>query len=97
MQCPGITQVEPQWLSHPLGPMCTLSAPLEDPPPAYSPKRDAVVCWHAVSFGPRAWPLPPAAEVVPDTATRCGLFAQALLVGRVLPGLKGGKRALLWV
>ena len=40
---PGLTAIEPQWLSEVSVPLCTFSAPLADPPPFYRPAVDRVL------------------------------------------------------
>ncbi|KAK9798902.1 hypothetical protein WJX73_005276 [Symbiochloris irregularis] len=90
----GMTQVEARWLSEPVNPLCILSEPLDEPPANYSAKRDAVVCWHAITFGPRMWQLPSVMRNVQDPAACCTIFARALLEGSVLPALKGVQQAL---
>ncbi len=44
----GATAIEAAWLREVAAPLCTLSPPLEEPPPQYSPDIDAVLCWHEV-------------------------------------------------
>lgn len=69
--------------------LCTLSAPLDDPPPQYMVKHDAVMAWQDVSFGLHAWQLPRSRVVHPDPAIRARAFAAALLDGTVLPTMAG--------
>lgn len=49
----GATAIEAAWLPEVAAPLCTLSPPLEEPPPQYSPDVDAVLCWHEVCA--RCW------------------------------------------
>lgn len=85
----GVTEVDARWLSDPPNPLCVLSAPLDSPAPSYLPRRDAVVTWHAASFGPHSWQLPPVTQAAEDHSLSTAVFAQALLEGKVLPAFKG--------
>jgi hypothetical protein len=85
----GISEIEPHWLVEAAKPMCTLSAPLEEPPPQYMVKHDAVMAWQDVSFGMHDWHLPRSRVVHPDPAIRARAFAAALLDGSVLPSMAG--------
>jgi len=84
----GATAIEPAWLPAAAPRLCTLSAPLAQPPPRYSAQLDAVVAQHAVLYGPPAWELPPATRPLgargPHADLAVAAFAAALLGGSVL-------------
>ncbi|GAB4819939.1 hypothetical protein N2152v2_006985 [Parachlorella kessleri] len=90
----GLTAIEPPWLPEVAAPLCEFSEPLEDPPPAYRPGSDQVVCWRQVTFGKHGWQLPPSSGPHPDPQERCAVFAAALLEGRVLPAMQGLRKGL---
>jgi len=85
----GISEIEPHWLVDAAAPLCSLSAPLEDPPPQYVAKHDAVMAWQGVTFALHSWQLPRTRVVHPDPAVRARCFAVALLDGSVLPTMAG--------
>ena len=85
----GVTVIEPEWLAEVAAPLCSFSAPLDEPPPAYSPKMDSVLCWRSVQYGTHLWDLPLASGALPDATRRAACFAAALLSGKVLPSMAG--------
>ena len=88
----GITEIAPHWLVEAAAPLCSVSAPLDEPPPQYVAKADAVLAWHDVSFGRHQWELPRTRRRHPDAAIRARAFAAALLDGGVLPSMSGASR-----
>ena len=90
-----ITAVEPKWLASCASSMVSFSSPLEDPPPWYDAKRDAVRCWRRASYGPDAWPLPLVSGNLDGGTEACVVFAIALLKGRVMPQLAFSKDTLV--
>jgi ATP-dependent RNA helicase DHX37/DHR1 len=66
-----------------------------DPPPFYSPERDAVLAWHSATYGPHAWALPRLAVPAADPTQRAAAFAAALLGGRVLAPLGALQQVLV--
>lgn len=81
----GVTAVEAHWLSAGGSPLRQLSDALSDPPPFYKKEDDVVLTWHNVAYGPKLWPLPKCTHATEDEASRCAVFACALLRGEVLP------------
>eukprot|EP00897_Mesotaenium_endlicherianum_P007407 jgi/Mesen1/6695/ME000343S05868 len=90
----GVTAVDAAWLAACAPAMCTFSKPLADPPPAYSPAEDHVMCRVAPTFGPHLWALPSHATEMPRGRQRVAVFAAALLQGKVLGTLGGLQRHL---
>ena len=88
----GITEIAAHWLVSAAAPLCSVSAPLDEPQPQYVAKADAVMAWHEVSFGRHQWELPRTRRQHPDAATRARVFAAALLDGSVLPSMSGASR-----
>eukprot|EP00899_Mesostigma_viride_P020775 jgi/Mesvir1/2869/Mv13952-RA.1 len=85
----GVTEVDPLWLPVLAAPLCTLSAPLDDPPPWYSKAHDAIMCWVNPAFGPHLWELPRfATPLVDDARWAVRVFAATLMDGFVLEPLK---------
>lgn len=80
----GATSIDASWLQELSAPLCTLSAPLQDPPPQFSPAEDAVLCWHDVLFSNAGWQLPRCQRIHPDATVRSTYFAGALLSGKLL-------------
>jgi ATP-dependent RNA helicase DHX37/DHR1 len=56
MSC--VSAIDPAWLAEAGAPLARLSAPLPQPPPAYSVREDAVLAWREVSYGAHGWALP---------------------------------------
>ncbi|KAK9848573.1 hypothetical protein WJX84_001989, partial [Apatococcus fuscideae] len=88
----GGTAIEAHWLPEVAAPLCTFSAPLLDPPPAWDKEKDSVHARHEVTYGGHAWPLPHHSRPHPDAEQRYATFAAALLEGRVFPALAGMKQ-----
>ena len=79
-----VTRVEPQWIAESARPLCTVHEPPEmHPGPFYDAKRDAVCCWHRVTYGRHGWCLPLLSIPSTQSETRTSHFALALLSGHV--------------
>ena len=63
--------------------MCTLSAPLHDPPPFYDKDDDCVMAFVSGTFGPHAWPIPVTAIPFPESEDLFKWFAYFLILGQV--------------
>ena len=83
----GATQVDVAWLAPACAALTTVAAkPQPSPAPAYDGRTDAVVAWHAATYGPPSWPLPPVAKALPASDDNAAAaFAAALLAGTVAP------------
>ena len=81
----GVTVVDPVWLPHVAATMCEISEPLSSPEPFYSSTSDKVFCWRNATFGRHMWPLPKHASPHPSLEERVAAFADALLLGKVIP------------
>ena len=49
--CAGVTAIEPEWLPIFAPTLCTLSAPLTDPPPRYNIVTGTLYCHVSATFG----------------------------------------------
>ena len=65
--------------------LCTLSKPLEDPPPRYDSEAGVVKCHMTCTFGPKSWQVPPQELEYPTGLDRYKWFARFLLDGKVTP------------
>lgn len=90
----NVTVTEATWLySLSKGtPLCSLSGPVENPPPVYDPAQDLVVCHKTPIFGDKGWKLPlvrtPFSEEDNAVALSVRYFARAILEGKAIPALK---------
>ncbi|KAL1124556.1 hypothetical protein AAG570_001180 [Ranatra chinensis] len=91
----GITAVEPDWLPTFAPTLCSLSAPLEDPPPFFNEITGTVHCYVTGTFGRSGWPLPVVEIEVPAGLDRFKWFAVFLLDGTIFPRLKKFVKSLL--
>ncbi len=89
MLAAGVTSIEAHWLPEVAASLCTFSAALLDPPPAWDKMQDKVLACHEVAYGGHAWPLPHHKRLHADPKQRCAAFAAALLEGRVFPAFGG--------
>ena len=83
----GATQVDAAWLAPACASLTAVaSKPQPSPAPVYDSRSDAVVAWHAATYGPPSWPLPPVARALPPSDDNtAAAFAAALLAGTVAP------------
>jgi ATP-dependent RNA helicase DHX37/DHR1 len=83
----GATQVDVAWLAPACPSLTTVaSKPQPSPAPVYDSRSDAVVAWHAATYGPPCWPLPPVTRALPPSDDEAAAaFAAALLAGTVSP------------
>ncbi|XP_037092523.1 probable ATP-dependent RNA helicase DHX37 [Pollicipes pollicipes] len=91
----GVTAIEPEWLATLCPGQCTLSKPLQEPPPDYDPVSGRVRCHVNATFGRAVWPLPPVEAEYPAGLDRYRLFAVHLLQGHVCPSLLEFVKVLL--
>ncbi len=96
----GVCTIDPAWIYQVAPTLCTLSPPLDTPPPVYDPERDVVLAHRGVTFGPPSWALPPLQAPLPPNPpptvpAPTAVFAAALLGGAVGGAVWGALRGML--
>ncbi|XP_063237576.1 probable ATP-dependent RNA helicase kurz [Bacillus rossius redtenbacheri] len=91
----GVTAIEPQWLPTFAPGLCSLSPPLAEPPPRFSPEDGEVLCHVSGTFGRSAWELPVVEVPFPPGPDAYKWFATFLLDGSVCPALQRFRKQLL--
>ncbi|CAH0382631.1 unnamed protein product [Bemisia tabaci] len=91
----GVTAIEPEWLPVFARSMCTISEPLEDPPPRYDAESDTLLCHVNATFGQSGWPLPVTEIEFPACTDKYRLIAMFLLDGTIIPSLQKNAPHLL--
>ncbi|XP_034939806.1 probable ATP-dependent RNA helicase kurz isoform X2 [Chelonus insularis] len=84
----GITAIEPEWLPKFSPSLCTMSEPVDDPPPRYDRELDKVFCHMRGTFGRGGWELPLMELEFPANSDGIRWFARFFLEGEVCPKLK---------
>ena len=78
-----VVAIEASWLAIYAAPLCSLSPPLQDPPPFYDRDGDRLMAFVSGTIGPHSWSLPVTAVPFPDCEDRFKWFAYFLLQGDV--------------
>lgn len=97
----GLCAIEPEWLAQYLPNECSFGRPIVDSTtttmlPRFDQERGVVVCHREASFGKLMWKIRPVeVEWLPPELELFKWFAQFLLEGKVIDGLKKYEAVLL--
>ncbi|XP_059485711.1 probable ATP-dependent RNA helicase kurz [Neocloeon triangulifer] len=91
----GVTSIEPEWLPVFAPSLCSLSAPLADPPPKYDTRNQKIMCWVTGTYGKVGWELPRMEMEIPKGHERYKYLAYFILEGEVFPTLAEFKHTLI--
>ncbi|EDV25287.1 uncharacterized protein TRIADDRAFT_24488, partial [Trichoplax adhaerens] len=91
----NVCAAQPDWFPKLLPSLCTFSKPLDDPPVRYDTDSGRIKCHMSCTFGPQAWPIPPAEVDYPESIEKYKWFAVFLLDGKIFPKLSAYSSKLL--
>lgn len=65
----SLTVIKPEWLPKLAAPLCSFSAPLEDPMPIYDEHLDQLVAFVKAAYGPHCWEIPNTTTPIPNVTS----------------------------
>lgn len=91
----GVTAIDPDWIYALCTSLCTIEKTLKDPLPYYDETTEEIKCYVKATYSKQGWELPTATVEHPLNAEKYRYFAQFLLQGDVVAGLKRWKSNLV--